>query len=350
MNAGGNSYAYDDNGNMIFGAGRTLTWTSFNKPKTVVSTSTNTRFDYGPERARIRQVKVQGATTTTIKYVGTLFEQVGKTGAATRYVNYIFAGSKRVAIYTTDNAATPSPMLRYLHRDHLGSVDTVTNESGAVVERLSFDAFGKRRVASGANAWEDAAIAVVAASMKGAEARYARVVAAVALGGTASQLGGGKFANGAIAGAFGRLFNDEIHLQASLRIPRWLGRLVFGPDYIGQGGTVGGAVSFPGFTSGQFDLGVFVEGHGGGEDYGTGRFSVGIGYGKGDVRGLTGIGTEFSFNAKVGGLAVSLDRNDAFKGMGAHVGTGYNVGGTGTITRSWSVRSLKDWLSNRYGR
>ena len=555
VGAGGNTYAYDDNGNMISGAGRTLTWTSFNKPRTVVSSSTNTRFDYGPERARIRQVKVQGATTTTVKYVGMLFEQVGKTGAATRYVNYIFAGSERVAIYTTDNAPTPSPVLRYLHRDHLGSVDTITNESGVVVERLSYDAFGKRRTATGENAWRDAAIAVVAAStprgftdhehldaftlvhmngrvydpvlgrflsadpfiqfpestqglnrytyaannplsftypsgyfikrffrwvgrtvkrvvkaifrtpigqaattiaagiacgpvgpacvaaasgafaaingggpedifkaagiaflsahaftyvghgiglaenpsflsvdhvvktvahgvvggtaselsggkfkhgflaagvaqlgapmigqMKGAEARYARVVAAVALGGTASQLGGGKFANGAIAGAFGRLFNDEIHLQASLRIPRWLGRLVFGPDYIGQGGTVGGAVSFPGFTSGQFDLGVFVEGHGGGEDYGTGRFSVGIGYGKGDVRGLTGIGTEFSFNAKVGGLAVSLDRNDAFKGMGAHVGTGYNVGGTGTITRSWSVRSLKDWLSNRYGR
>ena len=78
VSAGGNSYAYDDNGNMISGDGRTLTWTSFNKPKTVVNGTTHTRFDYGPERARTRQVKVQGANTTTIKYVGTLFEQVGE--------------------------------------------------------------------------------------------------------------------------------------------------------------------------------------------------------------------------------------------------------------------------------
>jgi hypothetical protein len=37
------------------------------------------------------------------------------------------------------------PDTRYLHKDHLGSVDTITDEFGAVVLRLSFDAFGKRR-------------------------------------------------------------------------------------------------------------------------------------------------------------------------------------------------------------
>ncbi len=37
----------------------------------------------------------------------------------------------------------------------------------------------------------------------------ARVAAAAVVGGTASKLGGGKFANGAVAGAFGRLYDDE---------------------------------------------------------------------------------------------------------------------------------------------
>ena len=120
VSAGGNSYAYDDNGNMISGDGRTLTWTSFNKPKTVVNGTTHTRFDYGPERARTRQVKVQGANTTTIKYVGTLFEQVAKTGAATEYVNYVFAGERRVAVYATDNAPTPREAVQYLHQDPPG--------------------------------------------------------------------------------------------------------------------------------------------------------------------------------------------------------------------------------------
>ena len=53
--------------------------------------------------------------------------------------------------------------MRYLHQDHLGSVDTITDESGAVVERLSYDPFGKRRVAEGEDAWEDAALPIAVA-------------------------------------------------------------------------------------------------------------------------------------------------------------------------------------------
>ena len=168
VSAGGATYAYDDNGNLTSGAGRALTWTSFNKPQTVATTSTTTTFAYGPERARIRQQKVQGATTTTIKYVGTLFEQITRTGEATKYVHYLFAGGERIAVYTTDNAwaPTPSETLRYVHTDHLGSIDTLTDESGAVVERLSYDAWGKRRVASGANAWRDAVVPIAGAETR----------------------------------------------------------------------------------------------------------------------------------------------------------------------------------------
>src|SRR5262249_33311313 len=38
---------------------------------------------------------------------------------------------------------------RYFHTDHLGSIAVITNESGAVVERLSYDAWGKRRFPNG---------------------------------------------------------------------------------------------------------------------------------------------------------------------------------------------------------
>jgi RHS repeat-associated protein len=43
----------------------------------------------------------------------------------------------------------------YLHRDHLGSVDTVTSEAGTVLVRMSFDAHGNRRAAmtSQGSAW-----------------------------------------------------------------------------------------------------------------------------------------------------------------------------------------------------
>ena len=163
VSAGGHAYAYDDNGNMVSGAGRTLGWTSFNKPRTVTTSTTTSTFEYGAERQRIRQVQVQGAASTTTTYVGGVFEQVAKTGEATRRVHYLFAGAERVAVYTTDDAPTPVERVRYLHTDPLGSVDTVTDESGAVVERLSYDAFGKRRVATGAGAWGDAALPVAGA-------------------------------------------------------------------------------------------------------------------------------------------------------------------------------------------
>ena len=37
------------------------------------------------------------------------------------------------------------PGTRYVHVDHLGSVDALTDEGGAVVERRSYDPFGQRR-------------------------------------------------------------------------------------------------------------------------------------------------------------------------------------------------------------
>ena len=44
--------------------------------------------------------------------------------------------------------------------------------------------------------------------------RAMRIIASAVVGGTASALTGGKFANGAITGAFSRGFNDEAHFKA----------------------------------------------------------------------------------------------------------------------------------------
>jgi hypothetical protein len=38
---------------------------------------------------------------------------------------------------------------QYWHRGHLGSTSVVTNEAGAVVERLAYEPYGKRRHANG---------------------------------------------------------------------------------------------------------------------------------------------------------------------------------------------------------
>ena len=60
--AGGSTYFYDLNGNMISGAGRTVTWSAFNKPMSIANAQSTLTFVYGPNRARIQQVKTQGTT------------------------------------------------------------------------------------------------------------------------------------------------------------------------------------------------------------------------------------------------------------------------------------------------
>lgn len=148
--AGGQNYDYDANGNMFSGAGRSIGWTSYNKPDLITKGQTTVRFDYGPDRARYRQVKTVGTETTTTVYIDKIYEQVTK-GASVEDKHFILAGGKAIAIYTEKTAA--SATTHYLHHDHLGSVDVVTDATGAVLERSSFSPFGMRRSAIN---WSDA--------------------------------------------------------------------------------------------------------------------------------------------------------------------------------------------------
>jgi hypothetical protein len=57
-----------------------------------------------------------------------------------------------------------------------------------------------------------------------------KTASAAVLGGTISEIGGGKFANGAITGAYGMLFNDMMHEVRVKRNSAW-----FGSNFIGPG-------------------------------------------------------------------------------------------------------------------
>jgi hypothetical protein len=59
-----------------------------------------------------------------------------------RYIHYIPGGEGIVAILNTVNDVDS---MYYLHTDHLGSYDKITNQAGTVVESYSFDAWGRRR-------------------------------------------------------------------------------------------------------------------------------------------------------------------------------------------------------------
>jgi len=66
-----------------------------------------------------------------------------------RWTNYLMASGGVVGMHVENSDETVST--RYFHKDHLGSISVITDESGVVLERLSYDAWGKRRHPSGSD-------------------------------------------------------------------------------------------------------------------------------------------------------------------------------------------------------
>lgn len=152
------NHTYDTKGNMVSSGTRTLRHTIFNNPYSISDTATNSTvdFEYGPDRRRFYQRKVQsGSVTETLYYDRGAYEIV-KQGSTLRQKVYI----GDYAIYQTLLVGTdikrPAAILdskyTYLHRDNLGSTDAVTNQAGALVTRNLFDPFGLRRDSNGQNA------------------------------------------------------------------------------------------------------------------------------------------------------------------------------------------------------
>ncbi|MBS1968996.1 MAG: VCBS repeat-containing protein [Bdellovibrionales bacterium] len=162
VGATSSSYTYDASGNMLTGNGRTISWSTFNKPLTISNASNTINFYYDTDLERFKEVASTcrdhngTVSSTCIKYVinpgfGTGFQfEKEINGSITTYRNYLYAGqANNFGVYTTTSDGQTST--RYFHKDHLSSVTLVTNESGAVSERFSYDAFGKRRNLDGSD-------------------------------------------------------------------------------------------------------------------------------------------------------------------------------------------------------
>ena len=138
------STATSRRGNFTTGADKTVEWTSYNYPRRIEHGEDIVAFSYGPDRQRYTESRytTTGGLQSRTLVIGAHFEQVEENDITT-YKHHIRAGAKVIAIH--DRKSDYHHTTHYLHRDHLGSVDTITDESGAVVARMSFDAFGLRR-------------------------------------------------------------------------------------------------------------------------------------------------------------------------------------------------------------
>jgi RHS repeat-associated protein len=135
-------YTYDGNGNQITRSGNQVSWTSYNYPTVVSTSSESASFQYGPFRDRYRTVYTGSIGTETTYHVGKLLEKVANAGVVT-YRYYIYAGSEPVAVNNVPTSG--SATLTYVLEDHQGTPASLATGTGTLDVAESFTAFGNRR-------------------------------------------------------------------------------------------------------------------------------------------------------------------------------------------------------------
>ncbi len=143
------TYAYDANGNTTTGAGRTLSWTTFDKPARIESGAAFVDFAYDDARQLALKHTSDGATT---RYAGD-FELETKADGTRERRTFVTVGGVVRAVHRATVAAGAATEtdngLSFLLHDHLGSTSVVTDAAATVSQRLSYDAHGKRRFTVG---------------------------------------------------------------------------------------------------------------------------------------------------------------------------------------------------------
>ncbi|QNX73543.1 polymorphic toxin-type HINT domain-containing protein [Acinetobacter seifertii] len=182
------SVNYDAIGNITSRSGKeavnaaksnNYTWTSFNMPLQIKQGTTTESFMYDANHERVRRTSVENGKTTTTVYInpridtGGTFEKSYLPNGTTEYTHHIYAGGDVIGSYVTNDKGTPptgdlgsayengvapnsatadiskTGPYRYFHKDHLNSIEVITDAAGNPLERLSYDSWGKRRNVDG---------------------------------------------------------------------------------------------------------------------------------------------------------------------------------------------------------
>lgn len=158
------AYGYDAVGNQTSRPELSIEYTPFDLPKKYTHVSGGipsgapTTFEYDGDQVRVRKTTSTEETT----YAGD-YERVthfGLPAAPTEHRYSIRSSERVIAVVTRTSQDTKTA---YLHADHLGSVDVITDGAGSalgtVLERRSYDAFGAKRNpawgAAGPGAWAE---------------------------------------------------------------------------------------------------------------------------------------------------------------------------------------------------
>ena len=123
---------------------QSLTYTCFDKVKTVAQGNNTLEYTYGYDRQRIFMEEHDNGVERTKRYVGNCeFMTVTENNATTEKMLTYLTGPMGVFAMVEQQGNDES--LHYILKDHLGSWTTITDADGVVEQELSFDAWGTRR-------------------------------------------------------------------------------------------------------------------------------------------------------------------------------------------------------------
>ena len=146
------TYAYDNNGNLISAgtgaATTTYTYDYANRLIALFAGGATTSYSYDAFGTRV----LQTGTTTTYIYPFKWYSVASSTGSGAKYAtttDYVFNGDTLLATVdqqTASSVATGTAKTRYIHPDHLGSTNVVTDENDNVVQTLDYYPYGSTRI------------------------------------------------------------------------------------------------------------------------------------------------------------------------------------------------------------
>ena len=118
-----------------------LTYTCYDKLATASQDGKRLVISYGIDRQRVVQTFDDGGSVRTKRYFTPLYETVTEDGVTKNY-HYLTAANGLFAIFVTSSNGEEA--MYYTLKDHQGSLAAVIQPDGDV-ERLSYDAWGRRR-------------------------------------------------------------------------------------------------------------------------------------------------------------------------------------------------------------
>lgn len=115
------TYSYNNKGQMIQRGSDSILYNDFGKPFYMQAGSAMTAISYGADQKRLARMDMNGAIVKNTLYVGSGYEKVTIDGTVEE--NYYVGDFAMLKV--TDGV----PEWKFLHRDHIGSVVAITNET-----------------------------------------------------------------------------------------------------------------------------------------------------------------------------------------------------------------------------